>query len=45
MARVAQARAPWAFSESEVEEEEDDELGDLPPVRIPGYVFTMCIGH
>ncbi|KAB5592293.1 Protein phosphatase methylesterase 1 [Ceratobasidium theobromae] len=36
MARVAQARAPWAFSESEVEEEEDDELGDLPPVRIPG---------
>ncbi|CAE6465221.1 unnamed protein product [Rhizoctonia solani] len=34
-----QARAPWAFPDDELgdeEEEEEDGLGDLPPVRIQG---------
>ncbi|CAE6379062.1 unnamed protein product [Rhizoctonia solani] len=37
-----QARAPWAFPEDQLggeeegEEEEEDGLGELPPVRIPG---------
>lgn len=38
-----QARAPWAFPETELgdeEEEEEDGLGDLPPVRIPGAGST-----
>ncbi|CEL58661.1 protein phosphatase methylesterase 1 [Rhizoctonia solani AG-1 IB] len=43
-----QARAPWAFPDSELgdegeeeEEEEEDGLGDLPPVRIPGAGSTQ----
>ncbi|CAE6500432.1 unnamed protein product [Rhizoctonia solani] len=41
-----QARAPWAFPEDELGdeeegEEEEDGLGDLPPVRIPGTGSTQ----
>ena len=34
-----QARAPWAFPETsaEDEEEEEGELGDLPPLRASGF--------
>ncbi|CAE7157511.1 unnamed protein product [Rhizoctonia solani] len=40
-----QARAPWAFPEDQLgdeeEEEEEDGLGDLPPVRIAGAGSTQ----
>ncbi|KDN38360.1 hypothetical protein RSAG8_09564, partial [Rhizoctonia solani AG-8 WAC10335] len=41
-----QARAPWAFPEDELGDEEEGEegedgLGDLPPVRIPGTGSTQ----
>ncbi|GAB1524452.1 Protein phosphatase methylesterase 1 [Rhizoctonia solani] len=42
-----QAKAPWAFPDSELGDEEDEEedeedgLGDLPPVRIPGAGSTQ----
>lgn len=38
-----QARAPWAFPETSIgdeEEEEDEEPGDLPPLRVTGFGST-----